>query len=145
SSEGLPIANQLQLLLQNDAYVEIWNQGTVFGLGDAMLEALEAATITYDFGIFIFSPDDELYSRGEIKTVARDNVIFEAGLFIGKLGRRRVFVVQPQGQQIVLPTDFHGITTATFNPNATNKAAALGPVAETIRQAIDRAKVADFA
>ncbi len=145
SSEGLPIANQIQLLLRNDAYVEVWNQGTVFSLGDATLEALEAATLTYDFGIFIFSPDDTIHSRGETKIVTRDNVIFEAGLFIGKLGRRKAFVVQPQNQQVTLPSDFNGITTASFDSEATNKAAALGPIAEIIRQAIARAKVADFA
>jgi predicted nucleotide-binding protein len=54
-------------------------------LGDSTLEALERAVLEYEFGIFVFTPDDEIHTRGELKPVARDNVVFEAGLFIGKL------------------------------------------------------------
>ena len=38
--------------------------------------------MNYDFGIFVFGDDDRLESRGEIRTVARDNVLFEFGLFV---------------------------------------------------------------
>src|SRR4051794_9494911 len=58
STEGLSVANQIQALLQYDLEVEVWNQGTVFGLGTATLEALEAAVVGYDFGIFVFTPVD---------------------------------------------------------------------------------------
>jgi len=77
SREGIEIANKLQELLAEDFSVVVWNQGTVFGLGDSTLEALEAAILEYQFGIFVFTPDDELHSRGKTKTVARDNVLFE--------------------------------------------------------------------
>jgi predicted nucleotide-binding protein len=47
STEGLPIANKLQMLLDSDLAVEVWNQGTVFGLGDVTLEALERAVLSF--------------------------------------------------------------------------------------------------
>jgi predicted nucleotide-binding protein len=139
STEGLPIANKLQMLLDSDLAVEVWNQGTVFGLGDVTLEALERAVLSYDFGIFVFTPDDELHTRGESKPVARDNVVFELGLFIGKLTRRRAFVIHPSKRAITLPSDLSGITTANYDPDNSNIAAALGPACERIRDAVVRA------
>jgi predicted nucleotide-binding protein len=90
SSQGLNVANDVQSLLHREFLVEVWNQGTIFGLGNATLEDLEAAVLAYDFGIFVFTPDDRLDARGHVRTVARDNVLFEFGLFVGKLTRRRM-------------------------------------------------------
>jgi hypothetical protein len=138
STEGLKIANKVQSLLEYDLDAEVWNQGTVFGLGDATLEALEQAVLTYQFGIFIFTPDDRIDMRGESKSVARDNVIFELGLFIGKLTRRRAFVIHPAKNAIALPSDLYGITTATYDPDKTNLDASLGPSCQKIREAVSR-------
>jgi predicted nucleotide-binding protein len=62
-------------------------------------------------------------------------------LFIGKLTRWRAFVVRPQGATVVLPSDFQGITTAEYDPAATNLATALGLVCQKIREAVDRTLV----
>jgi predicted nucleotide-binding protein len=114
SAEGLKIARKLKQLLSKDLRIEIWDEGHTFGLGQATLESLEAAVVKYDFGLFVFTPDDKLRSRGKVKPVARDNVLFELGLFVGKLTRRRAFVIRPTGQAIALPSDLAGITTATY-------------------------------
>lgn len=136
SSEGLRIANKLQGLLSDNFSVIVWNQETVFGLGASTLEALEAAVLEYKYAVFVFTPDDELHSRGETKPVARDNVLFELGMFIGKLGRRRAFAIHPGKRGIAVPSDLSGITTATYDPEERNLAAALGPVANRIRESI---------
>lgn len=137
SSEGLGIANKIQELMEYDISAEVWNQGTVFGLGSSTLEALEHAVSNYEFGVFVFTPDDELHTRGEIKPTARDNVVFELGLFIGKLTRWRSFVLHPSKRAISLPTDLAGITTAHYDPDAPNLAAALGPACQRIREAVN--------
>ncbi len=139
STEGLKKANKLQELLSNDFSVIVWNQGTVFGLGSSTLEALEAAVLEYHHAVFVFTPDDKLHTRGATIPVARDNVLFELGMFIGKLGRRKAFAVHPGGHEIALPSDLKGITTATYDPNESDLAAALGPVANRIRSAILKA------
>jgi len=136
SSEGLDIANKLQEMLSDEFSVEVWNQGTVFGLMESTLEALEAAVLGYHNGIFVFTPDDELTTRGHARRVARDNVLFELGMFVGKLGRRNAFVLRPKADGISLPSDLNGITTASYNPNEQNLAAALGPAVNRIRSAI---------
>jgi predicted nucleotide-binding protein len=97
STEGLTIARALQSELEQEYDVEIWNQSEIFGLGTVTIEALENAVLLYDFGLFVFTPDDEIKSRDSTKPAARDNVIFEAGLFIGKIGRHRSFVIRPRG------------------------------------------------
>ena len=136
SSEGLDVANKLQELLSGEFSVVVWNQGTVFGLGTSTLEALEAAVLEFHHAVFVFTADDQLTIRGELKPVARDNVLFELGMFIGKLGRKKAFVVHPGKNGISLPSDLAGITTAPYDPKERNLAAALGPVATRIRTAV---------
>jgi predicted nucleotide-binding protein len=150
STQGLPVARTLQSLLRNELRCVVWNQGTVFGIGDATVEALEKAVHDFDFGIFVFTPDDILVKKGVEQPVARDNVLFELGLFIGKLTRKRAFVVNPAKRAISLPTDLLGMTTATYDPSELptplddadeeSLAIALGPVANDILNAVRRVR-----
>jgi predicted nucleotide-binding protein len=146
SSEGLKIANKLQSLLKQDLAAIVWNQGTVFGLGNSTIEALEKAASNYAFGIFVFTPDDEIQMRGVSKPVARDNVLFELGLFTGKLTRWRSFVVHPTGNSISLPSDLLGLTTASYEVADLGDdealTIALAPIAQQIREAIAQAESA---
>jgi len=142
SVRGLSIAKRLRDLLQDELSCVVWDESTVFGLGSTTIETLERAVLEYEFGIFVFTPDDERISPGgQRKPVARDNVVFEAGLFIGRLSRWRAFIVRPRGTTVVLPTDFKGITTAEYNPAEADLAVALGPVCQKIREAVGRALV----
>jgi len=69
----------------------------------------------FDFGIFVFSPDDIVKMRGQEFQSARDNVLFELGLFIGRLGKERGIILLPRGQEdFHLPTDLLGITPGTY-------------------------------
>jgi hypothetical protein len=136
SVEGLPIARALQRILEDEMRTEVWDQGTVFGLGDSTLEALERAVLSYDFGVFVFTPDDELVVRGYKKTVARDNVVFELGLFVGKHTRRRAFALCPAGASLALPSDLAGITTARYAATEADLVRALAPACESLRRAV---------
>jgi hypothetical protein len=138
SSEGLAIANKIQLLLENEVNCEIWNQGT-FSLGESYLESLENAVNNNDFGVFVFTADDTIESRGEVKKIARDNVIFELGLFVGKLSRKKAFIVYPRGKDIHILSDFSGVSIASYDPDNQNLLSALGIPCEKIRQAIQKA------
>jgi len=70
-----------------------------------------------DFAIFIFRPDDLSLIREKEHQVARDNIVFELGLFIGSIGINRSFIIQPRGVELKLPSDLAGITTADYEPN----------------------------
>jgi hypothetical protein len=139
SVEGLPVARALKTQLINDLAITLWDEDSVFGLGDSTLDVLERAVSAYQFGLFVFTPDDELHSRGEVRAVARDNVLFELGLFIGKLTRRRAFAVQPSKRHIVMASDLAGIMTAQYDPDEPDLGAALTSACGHIRRAVTRA------
>jgi len=136
SVEGLKVARAIQRELEHDSEVEIWNQSDVFVLGSGTLEALETAVETYDFAIFVFTPDDQVKMRDNTKPVARDNVIFEAGLFIGKIGRRKSFIVRPRNAQMQIPSDLNGITLADYDSSKVKITAAVGAACTKIRESM---------
>ena len=140
SSEGIAIANAIHLNLQSDAEVTVWNQG-VFDLSLTSSESLIAELEESDFSTFVFTPDDVANIRGQDFQVARDNVIFELGLFIGRLGRERCYIVVPDNDRdLHIPTDLIGITIAPYETDRSDKnwQAATGPACTKIREAIGR-------
>jgi predicted nucleotide-binding protein len=57
---------------------------------------LMAAVESCDFAVFVLLPEDHTDNRGQEALTVRDNVIFELGLFLGKLGRARNFFMISQ-------------------------------------------------
>jgi hypothetical protein len=139
SVEGLDIAHAIQANLEHDADVTVWEQG-VFGLSEYPMESLLRAIDETDFGAFVFSADDVIRMRKSEYKVVRHNVIFELGLFIGRLGRERNFIVQPGDEKrLQLPSDLLGLTPGRFpHREDGNLEAALGPVCCKIREAMRR-------
>ncbi len=141
SSESLEVAYAIQENLEHIAEVTVWTQG-IFNLSNYSLDSLLDALETAHFGLFVFAPNDLTIIRGlEVSTV-RDNVIFELGLFVGRLGRERNFIVIPKGQEKIfhLPTDLLGLTPAIYDSERQdeNLLAALGPACSKISRAITR-------
>jgi hypothetical protein len=95
------------------ADVRVWDEG-VFTLNEGVLERLLNIVNDYDFAVMIWGPDDVTESKGEPEASPRDNVIFECGLFMGRLGRDRVFVVCDESAKVKVPSDFAGITLAYY-------------------------------
>lgn len=142
AAESLEVAYALQESLERDARVQVWSQG-LFKLTKPGLTSLVEALDTFDFAAFVFTPDDVVVMRGEEQSVTRDNVVFELGLFLGRLGPHRSFVVAPRGTDLHLPTDLLGITTATYDPADEDHGdfqGALGPAANRIRRAIRQSR-----
>ncbi|HEY7089687.1 MAG TPA: TIR domain-containing protein [Tepidisphaeraceae bacterium] len=117
SVEGLKYARGLEKQLEHHADVTIWKDG-VFGLGGGSLESLVNVLPDFDFAVLVLTPDDLIASRDVTKLSPRDNVIFELGLFMGRLGRFRTFVVYNQDTDIKLPSDLAGVTAAKFRNRA---------------------------
>jgi len=113
SSEGEPLARVVCEHLSHVARVTLWDKG-VFGLGEGTLEALVSATQRFDFAVLVLTPDDVISTRGEQEQTARDNVLFEARLFMGKLGRFRTFLLYDRCKPIKIPSDLAGVTLAAF-------------------------------
>jgi predicted nucleotide-binding protein len=136
SAEGKPLAEELQALLDPYAQPSLWDQD-VFALGAGALDSLIAAAQSFSFAAFVLTPDDFVLSRGVTRPTARDNLLFEAGLFLGGVGPGRVFLIVPQDLELKLPSDLAGITTARWRGrDDDNLRAALNPAALEIRRAI---------
>ena len=61
------------------------------------------------FAIILLTPDDAGHARAyphQIKSRARQNVVFELGFLVGRLGRNRVSALYKEGVEI--PSDLHG-------------------------------------
>ena len=83
-------------LLSLGARVLDWQ--TDFIPGRTILEQIEQAAARSIGGIFLFTKDDDLVDRGQGEVaVPRDNVVFEAGYFIGIKGKRNVLIVREAG------------------------------------------------
>lgn len=137
SSEGLEIAQAVQSNLESDAEVRVWSQD-VFLPGEHVLDSLLKQIQQSEFAVLVFAPDDLLEIRGAKQVAVRDNVLFELGLCVGRLGPKRSFIVKPARSEIRIPSDLLGVNAATFEPNRSDGdlVAALGPACNKIRKAI---------
>ena len=115
SSEALDIANATQSNLEKFAECTVWNQN-VFKLSKTLLDSLVLCLNKADFGIFVFSLDDIAKIRTEKFRIVRDNVLLELGLFIGRLGIERCFILMPeQNEDFHLPTDLLGLKPGEYD------------------------------
>lgn len=117
SSEELKIAERVKRLLKKDFDVVIWDDNlwdrSVFKLNNNFLHDLLKAPLKFDFGILIGTPDDKTIVRKKTYLQARDNILFELGLFIGRLGLQRTcFLVDEKVKKI---SDLDGIFFSRFN------------------------------
>jgi CRP/FNR family transcriptional regulator, cyclic AMP receptor protein len=135
SVEALEIARTIQNAFEYDFTVVVWTDG-VFRASSYPVESLERQLDQSDFAIAVAQPDDTVTSRGRSYATARDNVIFELGLFIGRIGRQRSFLVEPRGEEVNLPSDLSGITALSYKFDRDNLAAAMGPACNRIRTII---------
>jgi CRP/FNR family transcriptional regulator, cyclic AMP receptor protein len=133
SEEALEIARTIQNTFDHDPFkVIVWTDG-VFRASWYPIESLERELDQSDFAIAIAQPDDMTQSRSDTLPTPRDNVIFELGLFIGRIGRHRSFLIEPRGEETKLPSDLSGITSITYKYDPRDLAAALGPACNRIR------------
>src|SRR5437588_338970 len=94
SNEGLDFARAVRASLSDVAETVLWNDG-VFSLGRTFIESLIAAVSRFDFAALVLTPDDQMIVRTTTRSALRDNIVFELGLFMGRIGRERTFIVRP--------------------------------------------------
>jgi hypothetical protein len=137
SSEAIDVAYAVAGKLSPDAEVTVWNDG-VFKPGLSFLESLVNALDQFDFAILVMTPDDAVTVRDERVFQPRGNLMFELGLFMGRLGRSRTFVLCPGVAELKLPSDLAGVTYLTYDASRAdgNLTAAVRDACTTIRNAL---------
>ncbi len=141
SAEAIRLAEAVQANLRKNAEVKLWTQNA-FGLGRNFIDELIRNVRKSNFGVCIFSPDDTLIIRGKRQKSTRDNVIFELGLLMGRLGKQRSFIVKPEKSADAIRelSDLLGIVPAEYDGNQakTDPEGALGDVCTQIKDAMTR-------
>lgn len=90
-----------------------------------------------DFALAIAQPDDVVRSRKKMQPTLRDNVLFELGLFMGKLTRHRAILIHPRVSSLKLPSDLHGLTLLSYAPDSQPKLSdRLKPACDEIRKIV---------
>ena len=114
SSEALPIVDLLIKQFAHDPFLAVaWKNG-VFRASNYTLDELEEQLDDSDFAIAVAHQDDVVITRGDEWPTVRDNVVFELGMFMGRLGRRRAFLMEPRNADLKLPSDLAGMTTIPY-------------------------------
>lgn len=140
SSEELELANAAKSILERDFEVTIWNDSvwdtSIFKINNNFLNDLLRASLQFDFGMLIGTTDDEVKYRGDSVMQPRDNVLFELGLFIGRLGLSKcAFVID---KELKVLSDISGISLARFKKNDTPSfVTAISRVSDLFRNQID--------
>ncbi len=138
SKESIDIARAVQNALAYDPItVYLWTDD-VFRVSGYTLASLEKQIDDSDFAVAIAHADDMTQSRGQDWPAPRDNVVFELGLFMGRLGRERAILMEPRDDQVKLPSDLAGITTILYRyQKGTDAAASMAPACNKLRDHIN--------
>lgn len=117
STEELGLAQVAKSILEKDFDVAIWNEKvwdtSIFKINQNFLSDLLKASLKFDFGILLGTNDDKVIFRGKEVMQPRDNVLFELGLFTGRLGTSKcAFLID---KEVKLLSDFNGLTLAYFD------------------------------
>lgn len=136
SSEGKAVAQAVKQQFADVEQVDIWYEN-VFQINRSYFDSLNRAANLYDFAIVCLTPDDVLSLRGQEHLAPRDNVLFELGLFMGRLGTKRAFVVADESVRVL--SDLQGITLATYRqpPVGGSLMSAVGNACTKIRSVIE--------
>ncbi|HTO63772.1 MAG TPA: nucleotide-binding protein [Bradyrhizobium sp.] len=102
-SEASRTADAIRHLLESHGITVLdWRKG--FSHGQNILEQITRAATYTVCGIFLFTADDDR-GAGSPKS-PRDNVVFEAGYFSGRKGKRRTLIILEKG--VKPPADLGG-------------------------------------
>jgi hypothetical protein len=114
SGRTLVLAERLRDELDTDfCRATLWSEEGRLQPGSTIIEMLEGAAKQYDFAVIVLAKDDVLTSGTREVLKARDNCVFETGLFMSAIGRKRCFLVNSV-EQSDLPSDLSGVISIRF-------------------------------
>ena len=117
SSEAADIMDEVAAVVGANGFSTLkWNSpnANIFIAGQNTIDNLIKATERVDAAIFIFNDDDKTWFNDSMESrTVRDNVLFEYGLFMGKLGKTKVAIASKNDPHIA--SDLKGITYIDLN------------------------------
>ena len=115
STANLSVARSVADCLKRRNFdAKVWDE-FVFRFNESIFDGLIRVAREVDFAVFVWGADDVTTTETRSIPSPRDNVVFEAGLFVGSLGKDRVFIVADSTQSLKIPSDYAGIMRATYD------------------------------
>jgi hypothetical protein len=117
STPALAIAKEIKRGLSSVADVVVWD--TAFDTGTWLLGGILNRAQQSDFGVFVIRDDDTVRIGRTKYITVRDNVLFEAGVFMGALGPERTILLWPSihgSRKLRLPPDLEGLLRENYVP-----------------------------
>jgi predicted nucleotide-binding protein len=115
SSEQVAVARRVATALRAPQLEpNVWDKKT-FNFSESYIESLEVELDKADFAVVILTADDSANVRSKKVNLPRDNIIFELGLFIGRLGRERCFFLIDSESHTKVASDLSGVNPVTFS------------------------------
>ena len=135
SSGQKETAEKLSTFLKDsEVCCHLWNKD-VFSPSEYTLESLLNQRILCQHAVLLLTADDLRDKDGTCTGIPRDNVVFEAGLFMGRFGKEHTYLVCPEKDRPKLPTDLDGFTYETYD-DSEDLDSTLRRVAKKIRKCI---------
>jgi hypothetical protein len=137
SSQGIDFARAIGSQLADDAEITLSTEAFVPS-GQTSGETLVNSLSRFDFAVLALTPDDLVKSGDNGALGLRDNVLFELGVFAGRLGKERTFVVHQSNAAVKLPNGLEDVTITGYEwPRLDgNRQSAVAPASESIRRTI---------
>lgn len=137
SSKALiPIAEAIRDNLKYQFTVTPWTEG-FFRSNEIALNTFLKKLLCFDAAVVVLGADDlreSVTAGGAKEWVPRDNVIFELGACMSRLGTQKVFFVVPESPVVLLPSYFKGFGPLSYEQRADgNLPAAVGSACTAIK------------
>jgi len=121
SAEQIAVARTVAEALRSPRLEpKVWDEET-FEFSDSYIESLEDELERADLAVVILTADDSANVRSKAVNLPRDNVIFELGLFTGRLGRKRCFFLLDAEASTQVASDLSGVNAVTFHRDGTSE------------------------
>ena len=142
SGKSLPVANGIRDNLHDVFKVEIWSEGLFDEHNTIPLWVFLKKLMCYDFAAVVLGDDDVRRKHGSTtdEMVPRDNVIFELGATMARLGPQKTLIFTPTGRSVTLPSYFKGVLVNSYDPDPDSRGSfrsATGGACERIKRHLE--------
>jgi hypothetical protein len=112
SGKTYPIAEAVkQNLTQRGLLADTWRENFFDLNNTAPLNTFLKKLLCFDFAVLILGNDDLRIDPdgGAARNIPRDNVIFELGATMARMGTQKTFLLSPREPNVTLPSYFRGL------------------------------------
>jgi hypothetical protein len=141
SAKSLRVAEGVKQNLERQFSVDLWTEDFFDENNVTALNTFLKKLLRFDAAVIVMGPDDVQVNpvTSERNYVPRDNVIFEMGAAMARIGTRKTFVLAPDKPQVKLPTYLKGLTPLIYQQREdANFVAATGTASTQIRNQLSR-------